>query len=139
MNAIDLYYINKAKENVEDEYFTEIQESDLDNIRKAKRKMFTLPLMTLGATYLIKMFRDRIFISNNFLINIMSVRKKHNSTQYKSKTYDQRKDDIDRLAEPYQNIKQKSEEIEKLKQNEANLDEVKVGGVLYKENSCHTF
>jgi hypothetical protein len=104
MNAVDLYFLNKANDAVDDEYLTEIQQVDIDNLEKAKRRILILPLLTLAVTYLIKASRDSIFISNNFLVNIMTVRRKYKETKFKSKTYEERKDKVDEIADPYRQI-----------------------------------
>lgn len=99
-----MYFINKANAAVDDEFFSEIESGDIDNLKKAKRRILTLPLLTFAVTYLIKQFRNRIFISNNFLLNIMTLRQKYQGKQYKSKTYEERKESVDKLASPYKAI-----------------------------------
>lgn len=118
MNSIDLYFLNKANQKISDEYFEEIQKDDLENIKKAKTKILTIPLLAFSVTYLIKNFRDRMFVSNNFLVNMMSIRSKYSNQQYKSKNYEERKADVDKMANPYQQISQErkaQEEISKSK------------------------
>lgn len=104
MNAVDLYFLNKANDALDDEYLTEIQQVDIDNLEKAKRRILILPLLTFAVTYLIKASRDSIFISNNFLVNMMTIRRKYKETKFKSKTYEERKDKVDDMANPYRQI-----------------------------------
>lgn len=83
----------------------EMEQKDLKELEKAKRKLIIFPLMAFGITYLIKNFRDKMFVSNNFLVNMMTIRGKYSDTQYKSKTFDERKEEINDISDPYKQIK----------------------------------
>ena len=125
MNAIDVYYINKANEKLEDKYFDSIQQSDIDNINKAKRNILTIPIMTFGVTYVLTMLRSKIFVSSNFLLNILTIRRKYSNTKYKSKSYEERKDSVQEMAEPYKEIKEQKLKF-KDNMNEQSKDIVEV-------------
>jgi len=119
MNAVDMYFINKANSAVEDEYFPKLLDADITNLEKAKRRILYIPFVTLGVTYMIKSFRDHMFVSNNFLVNMMTVRGKYRDTKFRSKNYQQRKSQVDKLADPYKEIviEQKLKKEESIKQD----------------------
>ena len=108
-----MYFINKANKDVDDEYLESIEQADIANIKRAKRNIVVIPMATFAITYFIKTFRDRIFTSSNYLVNIMTIRKKYKNTKYKSKTYEERKESVDKMATPYKDI---AEELKKEKE-----------------------
>jgi hypothetical protein len=115
MDTVDLYFLNKANVNTEDEFLTEISQSDMTNLSKTKRTMLTLPIFAFGLTYFIRSFRDRVFVSNNFLVNFMSIRSKYKDT-YTSKSLEERHEELKDVENPYKEIKQKN--IEKAQKAE---------------------
>ena len=132
MNSIDMYFINKANKDLDDEYLEQIEQADIYNLKKAKRNIILIPMFTFAITYMIKSFRDKIFMSGNYLVNIMTIRQKYKDTKYKSKTYEERKDDVKKMASPYKDI---AEELKKAKEEKAkNTVEKEPEPVVFKQN-----
>lgn len=85
----------------------EIEEADIEDLAKAKRKMLILPLATFGITYIIRNFRDKVFVSSNFLINMMNVRGKYSKADFKSTSISERMEELKSSEDPYKQIKGK--------------------------------
>lgn len=85
----------------------EVDESDIKDLAKARRKMILLPLGTFGITYLIRNFRDKVFVSGNFLINIMNAKGKFKHENYNSKSVSESLDEARQSEDPYKLIKGK--------------------------------
>lgn len=87
-------------------------------------------MISIGITYLIKTFRNRIFVSNNYLVNIMSIHSKYKDTRFETKKSEPIKSDAQVMAESFKNIK-KQEEEQKLKLEKENTVQTKVGILLF--------
>ncbi|CAI2376650.1 unnamed protein product [Moneuplotes crassus] len=111
----------------------EVDEKDIKDLAKSKRKMILLPLGTFGITYLIRNFRDKIFVSGNFLVNIMNVRGKYKNDSYNSKSVSQSLDEARNSEDPYKMIKAERELAKKnLKDN--SVEKITKSKVVYKSN-----
>lgn len=58
MNIIEKYYIRKAHLNQSDDYYSEIDQGDIELMKRAKLYLFIVPIMTFGACYLAKELRS---------------------------------------------------------------------------------
>jgi hypothetical protein len=66
MNIVEKYYIKKASVGMSDDYFKEIDEKDLQILRRAERYIFIAPAVTIGFVFLLNKLRYEVLMSQHF-------------------------------------------------------------------------
>lgn len=79
MNIVEKYYIKKASVGMSDEFYTQIEERDLEILRKAQRYLFIAPTVTMLFVFLLNKLRYELLMSQHFFHIIKQYQEKMQS------------------------------------------------------------
>jgi hypothetical protein len=66
MNIVEKYYMRKASMGMSDEFYKEIEQRDIEIMRKAQIYLFVAPTLTVGVVYLLNKMRYEMLMSQHF-------------------------------------------------------------------------
>jgi hypothetical protein len=66
MNIVEKYYIKKASVGMSDEFYNEIDQRDIEILRRAERYLFIAPAVTIGFVFLLNRLRYELLMSQHF-------------------------------------------------------------------------
>lgn len=70
MNIVEKYYMKKASMGMNDDFYQEIEQRDLQILRRAQIYIFIAPVMTMAFVHLLNKLRYELLMSQHFMFMI---------------------------------------------------------------------
>jgi hypothetical protein len=99
MNIVEKYYMRKASLGMNDEFYQEIEQRDIDIMRKAQVYLLVAPIGTMGVVYILNQLRYEVLMSSNFFYVIKKYQEKMHS-KYQRKGAPERQGESNSTKQP---------------------------------------